>query len=66
MPLAFSKVTRRLDPARFTIRTAPALLRKDGDACRDVLGAAIDVPRVLAALETRLARAAASRRRRRG
>jgi bifunctional non-homologous end joining protein LigD len=66
MPLPWSKVARRLDPARFTIRTAPALLRRDGDPCREVLGAAIDVPSVLAALETRLARAAGSRRRRRG
>jgi bifunctional non-homologous end joining protein LigD len=66
MPLRWSKVARRLDPARFTIRTAPALLRRDGDPCRDVLDSAIDVPRVLAALADRLARAAGPRRRRRG
>jgi bifunctional non-homologous end joining protein LigD len=58
MPLAWSRVTRRLDPARYTIRSAPALLERDGDPCRDVLGAPIDVRRVLAALEARMVAAA--------
>ena len=70
MPLPWAKVTSRLDPARYTIRTAPALLEREGDPCRGVLSAAIDVPRVLAALEARLsvacgaAREAAAKRRR--
>jgi bifunctional non-homologous end joining protein LigD len=57
MPLAWSRVTRRLDPARFTLRTAPGLLRRGGDACAAVLTAGIDVPHVLAGLEARLAAA---------
>jgi len=65
MPLPWAKVARRLDPARFTIRSAPALLRRGGDPCRGVLAGAIDVPRVLAALEARLAGAAPRGRRRR-
>jgi bifunctional non-homologous end joining protein LigD len=65
MPLPWAKVTPRLDPARFTIRSAPALLRRGGDPCRGVLAGAIDVPRVLAALEARLAGATPRGRRRR-
>jgi bifunctional non-homologous end joining protein LigD len=61
MPLPWEKVTRRLDPARFTIRSAPALLRRGGDPCREVLSTAIDVPRVLAALGARLGESAAPR-----
>ena len=55
MPLAWARVTRRLDPARFTLRTAPALLRRDGDPCAGVLEARTDIGRMLAALESRLA-----------
>jgi bifunctional non-homologous end joining protein LigD len=55
MPLAWSRITRRLDPARFTLRTAPALLRRGGDPCAPVLAGRTDVARVLAALEARLA-----------
>jgi len=61
MPLAWSRVTRRLDPARFTIRTARALLEKHGDPCREVLAGAVDVARLLRALEARLAAAAPAR-----
>jgi bifunctional non-homologous end joining protein LigD len=55
MPLAWSRVTRRLDPARFTLRTVPGLLRRGGDPCASVLTGRIEVARVLAALEARLA-----------
>jgi bifunctional non-homologous end joining protein LigD len=66
MPLAWAKVTKRLDPARFTIRTAPAILARDGDAFADVLAAPVDVARVLAALAARLdgAQAKPARKRR--
>ena len=56
MPLAWSKVTKRLDPARFTIRTAPALLAKEGDPFAGVLGKPVDVPALLRALSARLDR----------
>ena len=55
------EVTARLDPARYTIKTVPDRSAKRGDPMRDVLAAAIDVPRVLAALEARLSVAAAPR-----
>jgi bifunctional non-homologous end joining protein LigD len=54
MPLRWSQVTRRLDPARFTIRTALARLRRGGDPVRGVLGAPVDVVALLAALAARL------------
>jgi bifunctional non-homologous end joining protein LigD len=56
MPLRWSQVTRRLDPARFTIRTALAGIRRGGDPVRGVLGTPIDVPAMLAALATRVER----------
>jgi bifunctional non-homologous end joining protein LigD len=56
MPLAWSQVTARLDPMRFTIRTAPALLRRGGDPMQGLLGEAADVPAALGALTRRLAR----------
>jgi bifunctional non-homologous end joining protein LigD len=59
MPLRWSQVTRRLDPARFTIRTAPPALAKRGDPLRGVLDAPVDVPRLLDGLAARL-RAAGS------
>jgi bifunctional non-homologous end joining protein LigD len=66
MPLAWPRVGRRLDPARFTIRTAPGLLRRSGDPLAGVLTERLDVPRVLAVLERRLAAAGRPRRPRRG
>jgi bifunctional non-homologous end joining protein LigD len=65
MPIPWSKVTRRLDPGRFTIRTAPGLLRRGGDPCRGVLDERIEVARLLTALEARLAAGARGRSRRR-
>jgi bifunctional non-homologous end joining protein LigD len=63
MPLEWRQVTRRLDPARFTIRTAPERLARSGDPLREVLEAPVDVARLLAALEARLAPAPAGRAR---
>jgi bifunctional non-homologous end joining protein LigD len=57
MPLAWSRVTGRLDPARFTLKTAPGLLRRGGDPCAGVLSARVELVRLLGALEKRLARA---------
>jgi bifunctional non-homologous end joining protein LigD len=54
MPLAWKHVTKKLDPARFTIRTALARLERDGDPLADVLGKPVDVARVLGALAARL------------
>jgi bifunctional non-homologous end joining protein LigD len=65
MPIAWEQVTRRLDPARYTLRTAPALLRRAGDPCREVLDGRVDAARLLAGLETRLAAAAGAPRVRR-
>ncbi len=55
MPLDWSRVTRRLDPASFTIRTAPGLLQRDGDPFAGVLAERVDVAGLLGALEARLA-----------
>ncbi len=65
MPIAWPKVTRRLDPARYTIRSAPALLRSGGDPCAPVLVERVDAARLLAGLEARLAAAAGAARRQR-
>ncbi len=54
MPLRWSQVTRRLDPARFTLRTAVRALERDGDPLRGVLGPPVDVEGLLAALLDRL------------
>ena len=53
-PLAWSEVTARLDPARFTIRTVPKRLRSGRDPMRDVLETSIDVAAVLTHLTERL------------
>jgi bifunctional non-homologous end joining protein LigD len=56
MPIEWSRVTRKLDPARFTIRTATAELERRGDPLRDVLDAPVDVEALLGALSDRLRR----------
>ena len=58
MPLIWSQVTRRLDPARHTIRTAPKRLKERGDPFAGVLGPGIDVSQVLSALTARMESAA--------
>jgi bifunctional non-homologous end joining protein LigD len=55
MPLAWQRLRSGLDPARFTIRSAPGLLRRSGDPLAGVLSTSIDVGSVLAGLEQRLA-----------
>jgi bifunctional non-homologous end joining protein LigD len=54
MPLRWSQVTARLDPTRFTIRTALAALRRSGDPFAPVLTGSVDVVRLLDALVSRL------------
>ena len=55
MPLRWSEVGARLDPARFTIRTAPSRVKRwRGDPCLDVLSAAPDLVRTLSRLGTLL------------
>jgi bifunctional non-homologous end joining protein LigD len=54
-PLAWTRVTARLDPARHTIATVPKLLERHGDPMIGVLGEPIDVEALLSALSERLA-----------
>jgi bifunctional non-homologous end joining protein LigD len=54
MPLRWTQVTSRLDPARFTIATVPGRLRKEGDPHAGVLGPGADVALLLEALFRRL------------
>jgi len=49
-PLAWSEVTARLSPERFTIKTVPARLAKRPDPMLAALESSVDVPGVLAAL----------------
>jgi len=53
-PLAWSQVTSRLDPSRFTIRTALDAIRRRGDPMRGLLRERVAVGPLLAALERRL------------
>ena len=46
-PLRWAEVTARLDPKRFTIKTAPARFEKSGDPLAPVLSGAIDMARTL-------------------
>ncbi len=55
MPLTWSEVTARLDPARFTMASARArLARRANDPLRPVLDSMADLPAVLARLAERL------------
>ncbi|HET7292531.1 MAG TPA: DNA ligase D [Vicinamibacteria bacterium] len=49
-PLAWSEVSKALDPARFTIRTLPPRLEKKGDLLAGLLAKAPDLGRALARL----------------
>jgi bifunctional non-homologous end joining protein LigD len=62
MPLAWRRVDARLDPAKFTIQTAPRELAKGGDPFADVLGPGVDPVALLGALAERLAAASSSPR----
>jgi bifunctional non-homologous end joining protein LigD len=55
-PLAWREVTARLDPARFTIVTAPARFRRQRDPLAPVLAGGIDMPAALARIDTLLRR----------
>jgi bifunctional non-homologous end joining protein LigD len=52
-PLRWDEVTAQLDPARFTIKTAPPRFAKLGDPLAPVLGEGIDVAATLRRLERR-------------
>jgi len=51
-PLRWDEVTARLDPARFTIKTAPGRFEKQGDPMAPVLGAGIDLAAALQRIES--------------
>jgi len=54
MPLEWKQVNARLDPARFTIKTAIPRLTKGGDPLAGVLGPGVDAVALLGALAQRL------------
>jgi bifunctional non-homologous end joining protein LigD len=54
-PLRWSQVTARLRPERFTIKTLPRQMKRDGDPFGAVLGEGVDVVALLEALALRLA-----------
>jgi bifunctional non-homologous end joining protein LigD len=54
-PLDWGEVTRRLDPARFTIRTVPRRFARRPDPLLPVLGPGIEMAATLARMEARLA-----------
>jgi bifunctional non-homologous end joining protein LigD len=56
MPLRWGQVSARLDPGRYTIRSAPALLARSGDPMAPLLEQSVDVPALLDALVARLDR----------
>lgn len=51
MPLLWEEVTQSLKPTDFTIRNAPARLKKMGDIWKPVLGEGIDLARTLQIIE---------------
>ncbi len=53
-PLRWTQVTKRLDPARWNIRTTPKRMADSGDPMADLLEEAIDIAAVLEALSGRL------------
>jgi bifunctional non-homologous end joining protein LigD len=58
MPLRWAQVNARLEPARWTIASAPRQLAKHGDPFAGVLGPGIDAEVLLAGLLRRLERSA--------
>jgi bifunctional non-homologous end joining protein LigD len=55
-PLRWSEVNRRLDPARFNLRTLPARFEKMEDPLTGVLGEGVEMGTAIAAIEKRMKR----------